>query len=234
MANLSLDKVFLEYPIYERLRLFGQRGSSNNGFLALKGISIDLENGDRVAILGKNGAGKTTLLRVMAGIYTPTKGEVSAEGRISSMLTIGIGMNPEADAYENIINCGLMLGLKKNYIEDVVIPDIEQFSELGEFMSKPVRMYSRGMQTRLSFGISTAINPEILIMDEMIGAGDKFFVEKAKQRMAKILEASSIVVLASHNLTIVEDICNKGCVLEQGELVYFGTLAEAIELYKGG
>jgi len=232
MSRLTLNNVSLGYPIYKQLRLFGRRNDrQSNEFYALENISLDIERGNRVALIGKNGAGKSTLLRVMAGIYRPTKGKVTREGRVSTLLSAGIGMNPEGTAYENILNAGLILGFDRKTIIDKIIPDVAEFTELDQFLAMPMRTYSTGMKTRLSFAISTAIQPEILLMDELIGAGDSFFVDKARARINVMLERSSIVVLASHNLAVLRGLCERGLVLERGKVKFLGEIEEAISYY---
>lgn len=232
MSRLSLNQVSLGYPVYEQLRFFGRGNKRANEFYALEDISFDVREGERLALIGKNGAGKSTLLRVMAGIYRPTRGTVIREGTVSTLLSAGIGMNPEATAYENILSAGLILGFDRKTIVDKIIPDVAEFTELEQFLSMPLRTYSAGMKTRLSFAISTAIHPEILLMDELIGAGDSFFVEKARARINTMLERSSIVVLASHNLAVLRGLCDRGLVLEKGQVQFVGEIEEAIAYYQ--
>ena len=232
MTRLALNGVSLGYPIYRQLRLFGRGNKRASEFYALNDVTIEIENGHRLALIGKNGAGKSTLLRVMAGIYRPTRGTVSREGRVSTLLSAGIGMSPEATAYENILNAGLILGFDRHVIENEIVPDVAEFTELEDFLDMPMRTYSAGMKTRLSFAISTAIHPEILLMDELIGAGDSFFVEKARSRINSMLERSSIVVLASHNLAVLRGLCDRGLVLEKGRVQFMGGIEDAISYYQ--
>lgn len=233
MSYLRVQNVSLGYRLYGEMRMFG-RGRKRRPpmFFALNAVSVDIGEGERVALLGRNGAGKTTLLRLMAGIYTPTSGVVVREGSIASLLTTGIGMDLEATGYENIVTSGLLLGLDRETIANRVLPEVEAFTELGDFLSRPMHTYSAGMKARLAFAVSTAIVPDILLMDEMIGAGDAFFVEKARDRINRVLESSSIVVLASHNLTIIRGICGRGIVLHKGKVGYDGDIESAIEYYK--
>lgn len=233
MSYIALNSVALGYPVYRQLRLF-RRGNDRieSEYFALEDISLRIEDGERFALLGRNGAGKTTLLKVIAGIFAPTRGSVRREGKVSTLLTTQTGMNPEATAYENIMSAGLLLGLDRKIISEHVIPDVAEFTELGKFMSMPMRTYSAGMRARLAFAISTSIAPQILLMDEMIGAGDAFFVEKARTRIDKMLEESSIVVLASHNLTIIRGICQRALVLDKGRISYAGDIESAIKFYK--
>jgi len=184
MATISLERVTIEFPIYNARarsltgelfrRTVGGKiqsdKSSRVSVVALRDISLDLADGDRLGLIGHNGAGKSTLLRVLAGIYEPPSGRAQIEGTVASLTDITMGMDLEATGYENIVLRGVFLGL---HVRDVrrMIPEIEAFTELGEFLKLPLRTYSSGMMLRLAFAVTTAVIPEILIMDEMIGAG---------------------------------------------------------------
>jgi ABC-type polysaccharide/polyol phosphate transport system ATPase subunit len=232
MARLRLDNVSIEYPIYNagskslRNQLvaistggrMAHRAGSIVTVLALDGVTLDLKDGDKVGLLGHNGSGKTTLLRTMAGIFKPTRGQLVVEGRISSIFGLGAGVDPELSGYENIIRMSMLLGSSQAEAK-ARIPDIEDFTELGNFLSLPVRTYSAGMQTRLMFAVATAAHPEILLMDEVIGTGDADFQTKALKRMNELVEKSSIFVLASHSQELINSFCNKICTLEHGQLV---------------
>ncbi len=231
MAKLRLDNVSVEYPIYNAgsMSLRNQLVAISTGgrlarhagsvvtVLALDGITLDLKDGDRVGLIGHNGSGKTTLLRTMAGIFKPTRGHRVVEGSISSFFGLGAGVDPELSGYENIIRMSLLLGTSQAAAE-ASIPEIEEFTELGNFLSLPVRTYSAGMQTRLTFAVATAAHPEILLVDEVLGAGDAAFQEKARKRMNDFIEKSSIFVLASHSTELIKSFCNKICRLEHGRL----------------
>jgi ABC-2 type transport system ATP-binding protein/lipopolysaccharide transport system ATP-binding protein len=244
MAAVSLEHVTVRFPIYQgaarslRHRLIsastGGRIGGERGQLcveALTDISFKLEHGDRLALIGHNGAGKTTLLRVLAGIYTPESGTVKTEGRIAPLFDAGFGMDMDASGYDNIRLRGLYLGLTKSQVEERM-PDIVEFTELGSFLEMPMRTYSAGMQARLSFAISTSIDPEILLLDEGIGAGDAAFVEKAGRRMQSFVERTGILVLASHSNELIRKFCNKGALVNKGKLLHFGPLEEVIEAYE--
>jgi len=185
---------------------------------ALDGVSLDLVNGDRVGLVGHNGSGKSTLLRTLAGIYAPIRGSIRIEGRVSTVFGLGAGMEPELTGYENIVRMGMMLGASRAEAESR-IADIETFSELGDFLSVPVRTYSDGMRTRLAFGVATAAHPDILLIDEVLGAGDAEFQQRAACRMADFIERSSIVVLASHSPELIQRYCNRIVHLQHGRLV---------------
>jgi ABC-2 type transport system ATP-binding protein/lipopolysaccharide transport system ATP-binding protein len=245
MAEIILDDVSVDFPIYDGVsrslknRIVtastGGRISAGSGHAtvvkALEDINLRVEHGDRLALIGHNGAGKTTLLRVLAGIYTPMRGRVRRVGKIAPLFDTGFGMDPDATGFENIRLRGLYLGLSKREIDER-IDEIAAFAELGSFLGMPLRTYSAGMQTRLAFAVSTSIDPEILLLDEQIGAGDAAFMTKATERLEKLIERSGILVLASHSDDAVRRLCTKGVVLEHGRVRYFGLAAEALEFYR--
>lgn len=198
---------------------------------ALRDISFSLKEGDRLGLIGHNGAGKSTLLKVLAGIYAPTSGEMIRQGHVVSTLNLSLGMNHEATGYENIILRGLLLGMKRSEIE-TKLDEIAEFTELNEYLHLPVRIYSSGMMTRLAFATVTSMDSDILLMDEMIGTGDANFVEKAQKRLSDFINRSKIMVVASHNNSIISKLCNVSLLLEKGEMVAFGPTEEIIELYK--
>lgn len=244
MAEISLQDVSVSFPIYDvtsrslrnRLMKASTGGRIGAGFGdrvvvdALDGISLTVEHGDRVALIGHNGAGKTTLLRVLAGIYTPHRGQVHVKGRVAPLFDTAFGMDLEATGYENIRLRGLYLGLSKAEIE-AKLADIAAFTELGSFLDVPIRTYSQGMQTRLAFAVSTSIDPEVLLLDEQIGAGDAAFMEKASERLHGLVARSGILVLASHSAQAVKRFCTKGIVLEHGRKIFYGSAEEALEFY---
>ena len=237
MAFINLDKVSVEFPIYnvsarsfknQILRIgtggkFGADSRSKVIVKALENISLHIEHGDRVGLVGHNGAGKSTLLRVIAQIYEPTSGDIEVSGSISPLLEMMMGMDPESTGYENIIMRGLILGLTHKQIREKV-EEIAEFSELGDYLSVPVRTYSSGMKVRLAFAIVTSVKPDILILDEILGAGDAEFMKKARRRIDDLIEHSSIVIVASHNQDILEKFCNKIIHLETGRVKYYGAL----------
>lgn len=173
---------------------------------ALDDVTLQIKDGDRIGLIGRNGAGKTTLLRVMSRIYPPTAGKANIIGSISSMTDLSVGMNPEATGYENIILRGVMLGLTRKEAT-ALIPDVEEFTELGEYLELPIRTYSSGMMLRLSFAVSTAVKPDIIILDEMITAGDAAFLDKARTRITDLIERASILILATHDDATLRQFC---------------------------
>jgi ABC-2 type transport system ATP-binding protein/lipopolysaccharide transport system ATP-binding protein len=185
---------------------------------AIDKLNLEIRDGDRIGLVGHNGSGKTTLLRVLAGIYKPASGSVRIEGRVGVLLDPGAGMDAEATGIENIYLRGYILGMSKREIE-AQIPDIADFTDLGDFLQLPMKIYSAGMQARLTFAISTALQHDILLIDEGIGAGDAAFQEKAQKRIESLFSRSSIVVLASHSDALINSYCNRKVEMNHGQLV---------------
>jgi ABC-type polysaccharide/polyol phosphate transport system ATPase subunit len=211
----------------------GQLASDANNRIvveALRNVSLSFKAGDRVALIGSNGAGKTTLLRVMAGVYEPSVGDVICHGRISPMFDISLGIDSEISGYDNIRLRGLILGLSADDIESRMA-DIVEFTELGDYLDIPVRTYSSGMMTRLTFAVATCFSPEILLMDEWIMAGDASFLAKAQHRVQSFVERANILVLASHSLEICRQWCTKAAWMERGEVKMLGDIEPVLEAY---
>jgi lipopolysaccharide transport system ATP-binding protein len=242
MARINLKNVVVEFPIVNassrslQLRLYHSLGGKLTSrhktvvVRALDGIDLALRDGDRLGIIGHNGSGKTTLLRVLAGVYSPGEGSATIEGSISSFTDLTLGMDPESTGWENIIFRCAFMGLSFQEAERRS-PAIAEFSELGEYLKLPVRTYSTGMFLRLAFAISTSIEPEILIMDEMISAGDAQFIEKAQRRLRQIVDKANILVLASHQMKVIQTICNKVVWLEHGTIKQFGPPDRVVQTY---
>ena len=245
MAEITLNSVSIDFPIYGihtrslKKKLFrigpgGQLDIPENHIItvrALDNVSLHVEHGDRLGIIGANGSGKSTILRVIAGIYEPTSGSCTIEGKVSALLDVMLGMDPESTGYENIVLRGILNGLTKKEIE-ARKAEIAEFTELGGYLSIPVRTYSSGMQLRLAFAIATSIFPEILVLDEIVGAGDAAFMEKARNRFDEMVKASHIVVLASHDFNIIERFCNKVLWTNAGKVDFFGETEVGISNYK--
>lgn len=245
MASINLQSVSVDFPIYGmssrslkkqliRFTTGGRLNRSDNQIVivkALDSISLQIEHGDRIGLIGHNGSGKSTLLRVLAGIYEPTNGNITTIGKVSALLDVMLGMDPESTGYENIVLRGILNGLTKKQILDKK-REIADFTELGDYLSVPVRTYSAGMQLRLAFGIATAIFPEILVLDEVVSAGDASFLHKAHDRFNKMVAASHIVILASHDSTMIENFCNKVIWLNAGKIEFFGEVTEGLERYQ--
>ncbi|MER9652421.1 ATP-binding cassette domain-containing protein [Mesorhizobium sp. M0152] len=184
---------------------------------ALDGVSFELKAGDRLGLVGPNGAGKTTLLKVLYGIYQPSGGTISIAGKVDALFNIHIGFRPEATGRRNIVLRGLISGWTAAEIEEKM-EEIIDFSELGDFIDLPFKAYSQGMAARLAFAAATALEPEILLMDEWIGAGDASFQEKAKRRMDELAEKAGIIVLASHDDALIQRVCTKKMTLRAGRV----------------
>jgi lipopolysaccharide transport system ATP-binding protein len=198
----------------------GQLGADQQGRVvvrALDGLNFTLNNGDRVGLIGHNGAGKSTLLRVLAGVYTPSSGSALIRGEIGSLIDISLGIDTEATGRENIYLRGALLGLERAEITER-IGDITEFSELGDFIDMPLRTYSSGMHLRLAFAVSTIVRPEILLMDEWLSVGDEGFKHKAEIRMNDLIDATKILVIASHSKELVLKTCNRAIWLEHGKI----------------
>ena len=241
---LALENVSVSFPIYQagsrslkKHLLFrgtgGQIATDSNDRIvveAVRNVSLRIKAGDRVALIGNNGAGKTTLLRVMAGVYQPSAGEVVSCGRISPLFDISLGIDSEMSGYDNIRLRGMLLGLSGREI-DTYLSDIVEFTELGDYLNIPVRTYSSGMMTRLTFAVATCFSPEILLMDEWIMAGDAAFLTKAQHRVEGFVERASILVLASHSIEICRKWCTKAVWMERGQIRMLGDIETVLTAY---
>lgn len=237
---IQVEGLTLELPIYGAkprkrgskkvlavggtLQSMGRRSSS---VLALDDISFTIEEGDAVGLIGHNGAGKTSLLRVLGGIFQPTSGSCKVRGRISTLFTNSVGLNQNATGMENIRLTCILMGLRKAEIE-AVIPDIIEFSELGDYLELPLRTYSAGMRTRLGFALATSINPDVLLIDEVFTTGDRGFRKKAKARITNVMRSAKIMVLASQSPGLMKEICNKIIWLEHGQIYKQGDAEEVL------
>lgn len=239
MSVIAFQNVNLEFHLHQKISIKDIliHGSprfhtvEEGGVIhALKNINLELHDGDRLAIVGHNGAGKSTFLKTVAGIYPITRGTLKVEGRISSLFEMATGFEMEASGWENIRLRGLMLGETPSSI-DAKMREIAEFSELGDFLDIPVKYYSSGMFIRLAFSVSTAIQPEILLLDEVIGAGDAGFLSKAKRRMKEMTEHANILVFVTHSMPSAVDLCNKCIWLERGEIVMQGIPQEVTAAY---
>jgi len=197
---------------------------------ALKNINLTIEHGERLGIIGLNGSGKSTLLKAIAGLLKPTKGDLEIHGTVQPLIEIGAGFNPEFSGRENIYLNGAMLGFSKKQIK-VKENEIIEFTELGNFIDVPVKYYSSGMMLRLAFTIATIIRPEILLLDEMLSAGDMEFLQKAKERMDQVLSSAKILVIVSHDMGMIRSLASRVIVLNKGEIFYDGDAEDAIDFY---
>ncbi len=246
MTSITAENVTIDFPIYGgshrslRQTLFARTGGlirhegkgrqQRTIVRALDDLSFTLQNGDRLGLIGHNGAGKSTLLKVLAGVYKPNSGSMHIEGRVSPLFNSAPGLDPDDNGYENITTCGLFLGMTPDEINRK-LPDIVAFCELGEYLDLPVRTYSNGMVARLGFAIATSIDPDILLLDEGLGAGDAAFAERAEARMKALIQRTRILVLASHSDALIKMMCNRAILLEKGRLVAIGPVDEILDRY---
>ncbi len=245
MVHIRLRNVNVDIPVYDArsrrliskdvlLRRIGGAvridRDSRVVVSALHDISLDIEQGNRLGLVGHNGAGKTTLLRVLSGIYPPTDGTVEAFGRVTPIFNISLGMEMDATGYENIHMMGRLIGMKNDEIASAV-PDIEDFTELGDYLSLPVRTYSSGMLMRLAFGIATASAANIVLIDEALGAGDAIFYEKTQERLDNFLSQSSLLVLTTHSEQLMRRFCTSAVLLHNGKIELVGDLDEVYAKY---
>jgi ABC-type polysaccharide/polyol phosphate transport system ATPase subunit len=239
LAQIDLQNVHLEFTVgTERHgslksalgQAVGSRRRSDRTVTALKDLSLSIKSGERVGLIGHNGAGKSSLLRVTAGIYPPQRGTVTTVGHICPLFEFVTGFEMEATGWENIRTRALLLGMSPKEIE-AKIESIGEFTELGDFLDIPVRHYSTGMFVRLAFATSTAVDPQILLLDEVMAAGDKDFINSARQRMSELMERASIVLFATHSLDVLPKFCERTILLSQGAIAADGPTEEVVQLY---
>jgi homopolymeric O-antigen transport system ATP-binding protein len=246
LASISLQDVHVQIPVYSATgRSFkrdfirattGGKVVSDAGRVvinALSGISLELDHGDRVGLVGHNGAGKTTLLRVMAGVYEPTFGSVATEGRVIPLFDMGLGIDPDATGYDNVFVRGTLLGIPRSQL-DALAKDVAAFTDLGDYLHMPVRTYSQGMYLRLAFAISTGVTPDILLMDEFLAVGDAQFWVKAEKRLDELVSKAGTMVLASHSEQLIRRLCSKAVWISAGEVKAFGNTDQVLNLYLRG
>ena len=239
MPRIQLQNVDLEFHVgAERhttlnsvvARAFRSRRTIPRTVQALKSVSVSIESGERVGLIGHNGAGKSTLLKVMAGIYPPQRGRAIVDGHVCPLFEFVTGFEMEANGWENIRTRALLLGMRPKEIDEK-IDSIGQFTNLGEFLDIPVRHYSTGMYVRLAFATSTAVDPQILLLDEVMAAGDAAFIESARTRMNDLMERASLVVFATHSLDVLPRFCERTILLRQGRIVADGPTRDVVRLY---
>lgn len=244
MASITLRDMSILFPIYHSesrslkkavvaaaaSRRLGQDKKHRLVVEALRDISFSLDTGDRLGFVGSNGAGKTTLLRALAGIYEPVQGSITIDGKVTSLLDPGQGMNPELTGRENIRLRGLFDRLSLKQITQLE-EDVAEFAELGQFLDLPVRMYSSGMVVRLSFGMATAVKPQILLMDEWLMAGDAAFMSKARQRLETMVRGAELLVLSSHSAPTILQWCNRVVWMDRGRIKMDGSPEEVLSAY---
>ncbi|MGH7331331.1 MAG: ABC transporter ATP-binding protein [Candidatus Rokuibacteriota bacterium] len=239
MVVIALHDVDIEFraDVYRRttlkatlVDLLRPRRTSPRTVRALRGISLAIDPGERLGLIGPNGAGKTTLLKIMAGIYPPHRGTVFIAGRVCPLFEFATGFEMEATGWDNIRTRALLLGMSIPEIEEK-IEEVARFSELGEFLDMPVRCYSSGMLLRLAFATSTAVDPDILLLDEVMAAGDASFIERARARLDQMIERARIVVFATHALDLLPKMCERSIWLDHGQIVLDGPTADVVSAY---
>jgi len=199
-------------------------------FWALRDVSFDLHPGERIGVIGRNGSGKSTLLQIMAGTLAPTEGEVRLQGRVSALLELGSGFNPEFTGRENVFINGAILGLSRQHVEER-FDEIAAFAEIGQFIDQPVKLYSSGMFVRLAFAVTTSLSPDVLLVDEALAVGDVFFRQKCYRRMTELRARGCAVVLVSHSMADIEQFCDRALLLDRGRAVFFGNAPQAVKHY---
>jgi ABC-2 type transport system ATP-binding protein len=244
MVSIDLDGAAVDFPVFDAKtrslkkavlgRAGGRIGTGSKVPIieALRDITVSLRSGDRVALVGHNGAGKSTLLRLMSGIYEPTRGRASVVGKVAPVFDLAVGMDPEISGLENILIRGLFLGMTRKQME-ARVDDIAAFTELGDYLKMPLRTYSTGMRVRLALGVVTSIDPEILLLDEGIGAVDAEFLAKARTRLNELVERSGILVFASHSDEFLADLCDTAIWMDQGTIRENGPLRDVLRHYNG-
>jgi lipopolysaccharide transport system ATP-binding protein len=215
----------LKYTLFWRLgKTYGRE------FWALHGVSFDVHRGEAVGILGRNGSGKSTLLQIIAGVLQPTEGEIKARGRISALLELGSGFNWEYSGRQNVYLSGAILGFSREQME-ARFDDIAAFADIGEFMEQPVKLYSSGMFARLAFSVAIFVDPDILVVDEILAVGDYEFQQKCAARMRQMRDNGLTLLYVSHSTDTVKDVCDRGLFLNDGQAMYWGTAEDASEQY---
>jgi len=211
------------------MNIFKKKLSTQN-FWALKNVSFKVNEGESLGIIGKNGSGKTTLLRVIGGIFKPDEGSINVRGKVSTLLSVGAGFQPELSGLENIYLNGTILGLKKKEI-DAIADSIIAFSELNNFIDVPVKTYSSGMHARLGFSIAVNIERDIMLIDEILGVGDRHFREKCERKMSQFRERAKTIILVSHNTEAIKSFCNRAILLDKGIMIAEGQPEDVVEQY---
>jgi ABC-type polysaccharide/polyol phosphate transport system ATPase subunit len=206
-------------------------GGRDNHFWALRHLSFTLAHGESLAVIGPNGAGKSTLLLALAGILEPTEGEILTHGRVSTLLTLGAGFELDLTGRDNIDLAGAFLGIDQGQM-DQLAPSIVEFADIGQFIDAPVKTYSTGMRARLGFSIATAITPDILLLDEVLGTGDQTFRARSQARVRELVGKAKAIVLVTHDLTFVSEFCNRAILVEKGRIIQEGEPGAIVDLYR--
>ncbi len=241
MAKIELNDVSVTFNVHQQKRvsfkeylvrgLFRRSVNPTLRVRALEGLNLSARDGDRIGVIGHNGAGKSTLLKTLAGVYTPTTGTREVDGKICSLFDITLGFEFEASGWDNILYRSYLQGETPDSVRGKV-DEIAAFSELGDFLNIAVRNYSAGMMMRLAFAIATAIDPEVLLVDEVLAVGDHAFQAKAKARMRELMNTSRVMVIVAHDLDVIEDMCTSVMWMEHGRMVAHGPPREIVDRYR--
>ena len=244
-VSIETTNAYVDFPIFDaktrslKKAFLGKAGGAigrNDSDVvvveALKDITLSLKQGDRVGLVGHNGAGKSTLLRLLSGIYEPTRGTARVRGRVAPVFDLGVGMDPEISGYENIIIRGMFMGMTRKQML-AKVDEIADFTELGEYLNMPLRTYSTGMRVRVALGVVTSIDPEILLLDEGIGAVDADFMKKARTRLQALVERSGILVFASHSNEFLAQLCDRAMWIDHGQIRMSGGIEDVVRAYEG-
>ena len=227
--NLGIEKDFSMKQAFVNA-LKGKKKKKSEDFWALSNVSFHIDKGEVVGLIGSNGAGKSTLLKVVSGVMKPTTGKVQVRGIISPMIELGAGFDPNLTARENIYLNGAILGYSKQFLDEK-FNEIVEFSELRDFLEVPVKNFSSGMTAKLAFSIATIVNPEILIVDEILSVGDLKFQEKSKRKMMEMIKGGTTVLYVSHSMQSIEDLCTKVIWLEHGKIIKMGDTKKICKEY---
>ena len=243
--HIETQNAWVEFPIFDaksrslKKAFLGKAGGtigrneSNVVVIeALRDITLSLKMGDRVGLVGHNGAGKSTLLRLLSGIYEPTRGSATVRGRVAPVFDLGVGMDPEISGFENIVIRGMFLGQTRKQMA-AKVDEIAEFTELGDYLSMPLRTYSTGMRVRVALGVVTSIDPEILLLDEGIGAVDAEFMKKARVRLQELVARSGILVFASHSNEFLAQLCDRAMWIDHGRIRQEGGIEDVVRAYEG-
>jgi ABC-type polysaccharide/polyol phosphate transport system ATPase subunit len=222
---MRLDEITLEYPVSRQYRNEDIKPSG------VRNISLDIRQGEVLGIIGRNGSGKSTLLKMMAGVFPPDSGTISARGSVSLLAGVGVGFHKELTGRENAYLYGALMGRNKEQI-DALIEEIQDFAELEHHFDRPIRTYSSGMKSRLGISVATSFKPDILLIDEVLGVGDAAFKEKSKAKVRELIDASGSVVIVSHSYSMLSQICDRILVLEQGETIVLDEADISIKIYQ--
>jgi ABC-type polysaccharide/polyol phosphate transport system ATPase subunit len=234
---IDVDNIGIKYMLYgekkrrlkDLLHPFGN-GSGKKEFWALRNVSFKVNHGEALGVIGKNGSGKSTLLMTLTGILAPDEGNLKIEGIVSTLLTLGAGFMPDLTGSDNIYLNGAFLGLNKREINEKY-HEIVEFSDLGEFIHAPVKNYSSGMKARLGFSIAASINPDILLIDEVLGVGDVAFREKCKVKMRELMKRARAIIIVTHEMDYITELCNKALWIDKGKIMALGEPEDVVKEY---